>query len=103
MSEIRDTQIDDLAFDDQFGSGEFLQLVEFHGGQLLAQNETRGDDVDDGEAGIDALHAADAGQRKAARLHQLGSPILGDVVGDDRDTPCPIGKVHRAADRRNVL
>ncbi len=71
--------------------------------QLLAQHEALVLDVDDGEAGVDAGDAADAGQRQRAALHQLGLAVLGDVVGDDGDALGAMHEIHRAADGGHAL
>src|SRR5262249_55408104 len=53
------------------------------------------------EVGVHALHHADAGQRIAAALDDLGFPLLGEVLHHHPHALRAHGEVHRAAHGRD--
>ena len=82
----------------QFGGGEFLQVGEADAGELFAQYEAALLDVDDRERSVDAGYAADASERKAAALDQLGLAVFGEMLGDYCYALGAVHQVHGATD-----
>src|SRR5690242_12953143 len=81
----------------QWCGGLVSDLITGNTGGKLAQSQTGGGDVDDGEVGDDAVHDALAGEREGALVDDLVAAVLGDVFHEHDDAFGAVDEVHGAA------
>ena len=86
----------------QRGAGLVLQIGEGNRVYMLANDQTIGANIDDGEVGIYPVHTGDAGKRQIAVLDNLGGAVPGAMIGEDEDLLGADGQIHRPADGRRA-